>query len=410
MKGFLRVMETIVATLLLLSASSLVFRHRPESSWPSVSVMSLSWDILQSLKASGMLRDWAFQNSEEASSSMWGNASSLMQGAAGFMVSTRNIPRPEAYVAVNSSWDEFSLSAFNVSSDRISMAGIGYSMYAWNMPLENLSGDKIYSYDCVVLGASQADYLSGGLKEYASQGGCVIIEGDAESSFAEEMLNLSYGPEATGSAMFDFSHFKSADIGMKFLHSWFYEPVAFDTGTGKLKGSITLHGTAHEFYLEYDENCVNYSGACYHEGEEFQVSDSYGTWKINVTSIKGTDGVYFKIDSPDYLFPFKTTYYGTGQLSSGGRILLSCREYGKGGICLVADRGDDGFRALLRSAALWATSRFSYFVPSYFYGKHDIRGLLVEKPWDRRRYYMAVAYVPTEAGPTEFDLYAWPSY
>ncbi len=258
MKGFIRILESIIASIVILTALSFFFNTQlPESHWDDALITVRSQDLLASMTINGSLRDAINANNPNITNSIFLNASFI-----DYQLDVNNIPNPRILIGCNCTAGEMADLTNKLNPTSFIYKGRSIAIVLNQVSLENFQSQGInilfmteYSDTTKVLFANNMlAFLGGGGTVFIMNG--TFTQPQIEDGFLNDTFGLIWqsNPGTLGTGNFNnqnnenITSFKIA----KYYNGITAVPAAFSfTGSSQIAiDNNTIVNTAAYSYVK----------------------------------------------------------------------------------------------------------------------------------------------------------------
>ena len=184
MKGFIKIFEAIIASLILLASLSFFFSMPLADQQDYRSIRVGAEDLVFSMDKNGTLEKYIFTNNKTALADM---LSKFLSKSADFSVGIKNVPNPDIYIAALSAEDRDRVN--NIAGDEIIFKNRTIILHYENTSLDNIKGETNM---VVYFGYRLLDKEK--LNEFLGRGGTVFMIGDLDESQTKDgIMNDTFG-------------------------------------------------------------------------------------------------------------------------------------------------------------------------------------------------------------------------
>lgn len=437
-KGFIKMLEVIIACIIMVSSLSYFFSVQVRTSeWPSAFLSNMGKDAMIVMDSSGTLRNLVTKNNfTESQMGLEYYIKKMLPQTVMFSVEMEDIPRPNITIGCNCTASELQrlkdiLGISYGSSDVIKYRGreIYITIVTLDPPgtpqgIKEFIERTEYPMPDIIVFFTYTDMrpISSLVDNYFEKRKSMIFISDASQtnfdSYFNEIFGFSWrgGTPWSGSSFRDLSSRRNLSRVMSYYFSGTPARITtVDIGTGERQGDIRIQGTSHIISTYYNStpgmHYVNDSGTLYREGEEFTKTGVYGTYTLNISKIdaNATDGwTYTDIAITDMNYEFEipnaanlnnVSVDDNSILANNAGLFSSMKanqhvsDSGNGRAVWIKsyDRAETDINQLFTSAILWAASE-----------KFSLDENL-NNPKTLPKSYEKVSYVVS--GNTEFEPY-----
>lgn len=310
MKGFMKMLEVILAAIIMLSSLSYFFSFQARTSeWPGALLENSGKDVLASLDKSGNLRIFIETNNfTEEGFGLEYYIRKMVPRTVLYSLEFENIPKPDIMIGCNCTLSEIEevrrqIMVFQGYQGNATYKGRRINFTVVGENLSNLLTDPGYDKVDAILMFSYHDFseYSRELEEYLDRGKSIIAVTDIQqgsvSSYFNELFRIGYSPGIPADDKSFLNYQDSRNISRS-LSGFFVSTTQRINTTQQVfgddferSGSIYIRGTPYQISTYFDglNSWVNYTGTLYSEGDAFQMSGGGYTWNV---SVKRIDSVY----------------------------------------------------------------------------------------------------------------------
>ncbi len=430
MKGFLRTLEMILASMVILSVL-LVIGFMGDAGWDRAGSTILAYSVLETASKSGILDDHLSNNSYTSYVSLYSEIRSLMPTDNDFILTGKWIPKPMTIVldAAKTTGQLFG------PGDIVPFSGMNMTVVVDSGDLDAVLGDNtIYSYDLVIANDSQIEALGAQdyakLKDYINSGGRLLVVYTG-SSGSSTMDISGIGGTRQANARMDVSSSSSYGtiFGAIMRHMPSVSYTSWNSDTFRIEGSVVLNNE-YGYSIYYNDSrgahCVNISYIlspepsyrCLYEGEQTSLFQTYsdaliGAQEASLTVyeiIPESERVYFIIREQS-VDVYRVASPGSFQCMIGteNACALTIRRAGRGYVFWLGgiDLSRTDISAILKSIIV-VTNDEVLIHPSVFEKANDVRDRIPEPDSSFSRKASIIHMFGTY--PAVISLYVWPPY
>lgn len=429
MKGFMKMLEVILAAIIMLSSLSYFFSFQArDSEWQGVLLENSGKDVLASLDKLGSLRKFIETNNfTEEGFGLEYYIRKMVPRTVLYSVEFENIPKPDILIGCNCTQEQINklkreIVVFQGFEGNATYKGrrINFTIFGEN--LSNLLTDINYKNLDVILLFTYQDLspFSKEIDDYLDRGNSIVvvtdIHQDSVNSYFNELFGIRYSTGIPADEKSFMNYHDSRNISRQ-LSGYFDSTTARINTTQQVfgddferSGSIYIQGSPYPISTYFDgvSSRVNYTGNLYSEGDVFQISG----WNVSVDRIDavyaGDQWTYADISIIDRSYAFiitakpgfnnvtadENTVLATANGFSSLQANMHASKNGNGRAVWIEnyDTTNTDINQLLVSSILWSTS-----------GRYNLdEELGNSKPIPR--YFEKVSYVVSGNG--EFEPYS----
>ena len=197
MKGFIRILEAIIASIILLTALSFFFKPQIISTgWDSILLKTTANDIVASLYFNGSMSKFVFENDDKGMNEYFGNA---LPKTTGYSVSVYNIPSHNIYIGTLSNDDEIMLRS--VIGNEIKYRDRQIFLYVKNMTMADIDPKTKIIF---IYGYTNLNPYKTTINNFLDRGGTIILisslaQNQVNDGILNETFGLAWGGSGSGS-------------------------------------------------------------------------------------------------------------------------------------------------------------------------------------------------------------------
>ncbi len=293
MKGFIRTLEVIIATILILGSLTYFFSsYIKPSEWPKAELQIQTQDILKSLDESGILRDAILNNNF---TEIKQKLDTFMPESSRYVVEIEGIPKPKITVGCNCSEEDYERLKKILSSQRFEFEGRKVEINLFS----NTSLDGIFNYEkawgaidvIVFFNVQNLSKYEKDIKNFLSSDKGILLISDLSkdqvTNFYSEIFNLSWNDTLTTSDRNKFNN----NFTMHDKFTDYFTNVPFRVFThNNTGGKFYISSSSSPFDINTYENATDqyviFNNTYYSKGDFIYLDDDYGNkWKVKIVDL-----------------------------------------------------------------------------------------------------------------------------
>ncbi len=385
MKGFVKILEAIIACIILLASLSYFFTfHTQQSGWFDTTLKLEAQDALTVLDKSGFIQDWIRENNESGLKEK-GKLDKMIHETADFAVGVYGIPKSEIWIGCNCSETEKEelkkmLRPGTASGSDLERGGAfllngrKIELMVKKVNLDHLEGTDVL----IFFGYKDLTTHMAEINELLAQGGGIVAianltAGQTNDGIFNTIFNLSWNSGGSGSSNSVFNDITDPrNVSYKIADYFVSVPFRVNTSYDH-EGEFYIHGNEHtiETYYNSTGEYAIFNTKYYEEGDIIVVDDvPVKVVRINANvSLPEFESVDLSIINASYEFyglPWDAT---TNKIAKDKKTVLVSDElssvkanyyitkYGKGRTVWIPEyeKKYTDINQLLKASILWAS-------------------------------------------------------
>ena len=352
MKGFIKMLEVILAAIIMLTSMSYFFSFQSRNSeWPSALLQSTGKDVLASLDQSGSMRMLVQTNNlTESSMGLEYYIRKMLPRTVLYSVELEGIPKPDITIGCNCTFAERQslireMMVFQGYQGNTTCMGrrINFTVLGENNLSELLSDtsvDIIVIFDYIDLSPYQKQ-----IDEFLERRKSILASMDIQQSsvnaYFSGLFGISFKPGSPSTSSRSFRNFTDYRNLSRTLSGYFAGvPMrincterVFAGSDIERRGYIYIEGSSYPVSTYFDgiRSRLNYTGSIYSSGDNFTISASGNVWTLNIRNIDavyaGDEWTYadVAITNRSYVFAIPTSI-GYNNVSSDSKTILNSSD------------------------------------------------------------------------------------
>jgi len=338
MKGFIRIIEAVIASIILLSSLTyFIHPYLTESGWDTVYLKMKIQDYLTSADINNSLSFYINENS----SLLYEQLASVLSGPIGFSVEIYGLPNDIIYISCLSEEDKDKL------TEMLQPTKFIFNGRTIEFRINNISDlneidprtNIIFIFNYQKLDKEKVN------KILESKKSIFMISELNENQINDGIMNESFGLKYSSGSDQTATFYNITDPSkVSYKIANYFSSIPFRVNT-TIEGKFYLRENEYKLNTYINENgeeCVEYEGICYKIGDSFNVTDGEYIWNLKIYDIDGNisdDGIKYAdigLTNKSYIFKINSKNVEKNNRSiisnsvSGAVVNYKITKYGYG--------------------------------------------------------------------------------